>query len=47
MDTTKTIYIKNEDTFKQIMNFSKTIEIRKKSNFVENIYINDIILFFQ
>ena len=46
MDTIKTIYIKNNDTFRQIINFSKTIEIRKKSKFVENIYINDIILFF-
>ena len=46
MDTIKTIYIKNKDTFEQIINFSKIIEIRKKSKFVENIYINDIILFF-
>jgi len=46
MNTIKTIYIKNKDTFKQIINSSKTIEIRKKSKFVETINVNDVIIFF-
>ena len=41
----KTLFIKNLDTFKQINSGTKTIEIRKKSSFMDDIQLNNSICF--
>lgn len=41
----KTIFIKNPDTFNQIKNGTKTIEIRKKTPFIDDLHLNNLICF--
>ena len=40
----KTLFIKNSDTFRQILSNDKKIEVRKKSNFIDSLSINEEII---